>query len=166
MKNQRKTILSLLGVIVVLGLMIPAGLFATFLFAQQPPPQLGLGALHKVEVITISKCEASITAFTASNKPNTVNISVPDEICQALTGANIAVQATQILQEDLDFCQRLTDLPNEDPDKRTNPIISNPRAKSLKWRIRPEATYLCSSPVTINITWDGTEYNLSWRSTN
>ena len=146
--------------------MIPAGLFATFLFAQEVPPQLGLGALHKAEAITISKCEASIIVWTASNKPTTVNILAPDEICEGLTGEFLAAQATQILQEDLDTCQKLTDLPEEDPDRRVNPIASNPKAKSLQWRIKPEATYLCSSPVTVNIIWDGTQYNLSWRSTN
>ena len=146
--------------------MIPAGLFVTFLFAQEVPPQIGLGSLHKVEAVTVDKCEATITAFISSNRSESVNISVPDEICSALTGEFIASQATQILQEALETCQRLTDLPDEDPDKRINPIITNPKAKSFKWRVRPEATYLCSSPVTINITWTGTEYTLGWRSTN
>jgi len=166
MKNNRRTIITLIGIVFVLALAIPAGLLATFLFAQEAPPQVGHGALHKVEITTVDKCEATIIAFTASNRPETVTILAEDEICQDLTGEFIAVQATQILQETLDKCQPLSSLPNEDPDKRVDPSTKNPKAKSLKWRVRPDNTYICSSPVTVTITWERSEYNLSWRSTN
>ncbi len=144
--------------------MIPAGLFATFLFAQTPPPQVGHGALHKVEIITVSKCEASIFTWTSSNRSRQTNILYPKEECDKLTGEEIAANTTILLQQDLDKCQLVKDLPEDDLDKILDPKTTE--QKSQYWDIRADDTYLCSSPVKVLVTWTGKEYILSWRSTN
>lgn len=165
MKNLTPTIRTLLGIILILILVIPAGLFIPrWLFAQEIPPQVGHGALHKVEVTTVSKCEATILVWTSSNRSRQVNILVPKDQCDKLTGGGIAVDTTIILQEALDKCQLLSDLPDDDPD-----LIKDPKTtdqKSLYWDLKADDTFLCSSPVKVQVTWDGKEYSLSWRSTN
>ena len=165
MKTRTPTIKTLLGIIIILAIMVPAGLFIPrWLFAQEVPPQLGHGALHKVETTTVSKCEAVIATWTSSNKHLLTNIRILDDQCAKLTGEEIAADTTTLLQQALDKCQKLTDLPADDPDKTTDPKTTD--QKSLTWDTRADDTYLCSSPVKVTITWDGKEYNLSWRSTN
>ena len=167
MKKLTPTIKTLIGVIIILVIVIPAGLLVPrWLFAQEIPPQVGQGGLNKVEATTISKCQATIKAFTSSNKSKDVIINVPDRHCSTTSGNELAANATQLLQEALDKCQLVSALPDDDPDKRVDPSTKNPKAKSLKWRVKPDNTYLCSSPVTVTITWNGIEYILSWRSTN
>lgn len=157
----------IIAVAVMLAIAVPAGLLVPQLFAQVVPPQLGLGALHKVEIFNTDKCSASIIAFTNSNKSVQVNIAVPTgEECDRAVGTDLAAAATAKLQTTLDFCQPLSSLPNDDPDKKVDPSTKNPKAKSLRWKVKNLEPHLCSSPVTVAITWDGNEYNLTWRSTN
>lgn len=153
----------IIAVGVMLAIAVPAGLFAHALFVADPLPQLGLGALHKVEIFNTDKCSASLIAFTGSNQSIQVNIEVPrgKECAQAL-GADLAATATAELQNALDFCQPISSLPDDDPDKITDPKVADPDRKSLYY----DGFDLCSRPVVVEITWDGSEYNLAWKSTN
>ena len=163
MKKQLKSlfILPILAFAVLGGLLIPR-----LLFSQASLPLLGTGALHKVEIIDNGKCNTSITAWESSIKGKTVDIRIPENECDRASGIKQAHIATLLLQEALETCQPLSSLPDDDPDKKADPSIDNPQAKSLKWRVRSDDTYLCSRPVTVKVTWDGLQYSLEWRSTN
>lgn len=153
----------IVAVTVMLAVAIPAGLFVPRLFAQEVPPQLGLGALHKVEIFNTDKCLASFIAFESSNQSTQVNIEVPQgDACDKADGADLAAAATAKLQADLDFCQPISGLPDEDPDKLTDPKVADPDRKDLYY----DGFDLCSRTVVVNITWDGREYNLAWKSAN
>lgn len=153
----------IVAVAVMLAIAVPAGLLASRLFAQEIPPQLGLGALHKVEIFNRGKCSASIIAFESSNKSTQVNIEVPPgKECTEAVGAELAAAATIKLQANLDFCQPISSLPDDDPDKLTDPKVADPDRKSLYY----DGFDLCSRPVIVLITWDGKEYTLAWESAN
>ncbi len=156
-------ILTILGIAAIVLIAVPAGLLVPRLFAQDVPPQLGMGALHKVEIFNTDKCSVSLIAYKNSNQSIQVNIEVPrGKECAQAVGADLAAAATVELQNALDFCQPISGLPDDDPDKITDPKVADPDRKSLYH----DGFDLCSRPVTVDITWDGTEYNLAWRSTN
>jgi hypothetical protein len=155
--------------IIVLGSSVGllAGLYGPRLLAQEPPPQVGHGALQRVEIVQSDKCSATLRIYRTSTDWHEASIALPPGQCNKATGEELADQATTFLQDALDKCQELSTLPSDDPDKTTDPIVTNPALKSLRWVIKPDGfTYLCSSPVTVLVTWDGTQYNLEWRSTN
>ena len=153
----------IIAVAVMLAIAVPAGLFVPRLFAADPLPQLGLGALHKVEIFNTDKCSASLISFTSSNQSIQVNIEVPQgKECAQAIGTDLAAAATVELQNALDFCQPLSSLPDDDPDKITDPKVADPDRKALYH----DGFDLCSRPVIVDITWDGTEYNLAWKSAN
>ncbi len=156
---MNKKFRSILTTLLVLSVVIPAGLFIPHLLAQEPLPQLGLGALHRVEILNSTKCLATLTVFRSSDDTtnNEVVIDLPPGQCRRFTGEELAAQATQLLQDALDFCQPIQSLPNDDPDRFTDPARA-----SLFWR----DGNLCSHVVEVTVTWDGVEYNLSWRSVN
>lgn len=147
----------------MLAIAVPAGLFVPRLFAQEVPPQLGLGALHKVEIFNADKCAASIIAFETGDKSFQVNIEVPKGAeCDKAVGTELAAAATVKLQELLDFCRPISSLPDDDPDKLTDPKLADPDHKSMYY----DGFDLCSRTVVVAITWDGREYNLAWKSAN
>ncbi len=155
-------------IIPILGLAILAGLYIPrFLLAQEALPQVGHGALHRVEILDSSKCTMHIKVWLNNDEGLERQLALSSGQCNRFTGGELAATATQLLQEALDNCQLLTDLPIDDPDRTTDPIVTNSAQKSLKWILKPDGfTYLCSSPVTVTVIWNGTEYNLEWRSTN
>ncbi len=149
---------TLFGILAILAITIPAGLFIPRLLAQEPPPQLGQGALHKVEIFNTDKCNANLIAFKNSNESIQVNITVPKGAeCDKAVGMDLATAATMGLQDAMDFCVPISSLPDDDPDKLTDPKVVNPEQKSMFYK----DFKLCSSPVVVQITWDGKEYNLS-----
>ncbi len=163
MKERIKKFITPLAILLVVGISIPAGLFIPLLFAADHLPQLGLGALHKVEIFNTDKCNASIIAFTSSNKSVQVNIVVPQgRECAQAVGTVLASDATIVLQSLLDTCQSISSLPEDDPDKTKDPRTDDPDLKSMFYK----GSDLCSRPVTVEITWDGSGYSLAWRSTN
>ncbi len=153
----------IVAVAVMVAIAVPAGLLAPRLFAQEVPPQLGFGSLHKVEIFNIDKCSASLIAFQNSNQSTQVNIEVPrGKECAQAVGTELAAAATVQLQNALTTCQSISSLPDEDPDKLTDPKVEDPEHKSMYY----DDFNLCSRPVIVLITWDGKEYNLAWKSTN
>ncbi len=150
---------------IILGLVAIAILGALFiprLLAQESPPQIGQGTLHRVEILDSSKCTMHIRVWKNSDEGLERQLALPPGQCNKFTGEELAATATTLLQEALDQCQLLSDLPDDEPAK-----ITDPNRGSFKWVLKPDGfTYLCSSPVTVLVTWDGTQYNLEWRSTN
>ncbi len=163
MKERIKRFITPIAILLVVAITIPAGLFIPRIFAADPLPQLGIGTLHKVELFNTDKCNASIIAFTSSNKSFQVNIEVPrGQECGRADGTVLAADATIVLQNLIDSCQPIADLPEDDPDKTKDPRTDDTDLKSMFYK----GSDLCTRPVTVQITWDGSEYNLSWRSTN
>ncbi len=153
----------IVAVAVMLAIAVPLGLLAPRLFAEEHPPQLGLGALHKVEIFNTDKCAAQIIAFTSGDKSIQVNIDVPrDGSCDRAVATELAAAATIELQNALTFCQPIADLPDDDPDRITDPRDTDPDAKSMYH----DGFNLCSRPVIVEITWTGSEYTLAWKSAN
>lgn len=153
----------IVAVVVMLAIAIPSGLFVPRLFAQEVPPQLGLGALHKVEIFNTDKCSASLIAFTNANDSIQVNIQVPKgKECAQAIGTELAAAATTELQNALNICRRISELPDDDPDKLTDPKVDDPDRKDMYY----QGFDLCSRSVIVEITWDGREYTLSWKSAN
>ncbi len=159
MKDRIKTIITPLIILLIVSIAVPAGLFIPRLFAQEPPPQLGLGSLHRVQILNSTKCSATLTIFKSSNDTNNneVVINVPPGQCNRFTGEELAAQATLLFQDALDFCQPIQSLPSDDPDRFTDPARA-----SLFWRDGD----LCSHGVEVTVTWDGSEYSIGWRSVN
>ena len=95
---NNRTIKTILGIIIILIIVVPAGLILPrWLFAQEVPPLIGHGSLYKVEVFTVSKCEAVIATWTSSNKHFLTNISAAEDQCTKLTGEEIAANTTVLL---------------------------------------------------------------------
>ncbi len=163
MNKRIKSLITPLAVLLVVAIAVVGGLFIPLIFAADPLPQLGLGALHKVEIFNTDKCNASIIAFTSTNKSAQVNIVVPKgQECGRAVGTVLASDATIELQNLLDTCQPISSLPDDDSDKTKDPRTDDTDLKSMFYK----GSDLCSRPVTVEVTWDGTEYNLAWRSTN
>ncbi len=163
MKEKIKSLITPLAILLVVAIAIVGGLFIPLIFAADPLPQLGLGALHKVEIFNTDKCNASIIAFTSVDKSVQVNIEVPrGRECAQAVGTVLASDATIKLQGLLDTCQPISSLSDDDLDKTQDPRTEDTNLKSMFYK----GSDLCSRPVTIEITWDGSEYNLAWRSTN
>ncbi len=85
-----------------------------------------------------------------------------DGSCDRAVAAELAAAATVELQNALTFCQPIADLPDDDPDKLTDPRTDDPDAKSMYH----DGFALCSRPVIVEITWTGNEYILAWKSAN
>ncbi len=163
MKERFKNLTTPLAVLVIVGIAVLGGLFIPRLFAQEVLPQLGMGSLHKVEIFNTDKCSASIIAFTSSNESAQVNIVVPrGRECAQAVGAMLASDATIVLQNLIDICQPISSLPDDDPDKTEDPRTGDADLKSMFYK----GSDLCSRSVTVEITWDGNEYDLAWKSTN
>lgn len=144
-------------IVIIMGVAILAGLFIPRIIAQQEIPQLGYGALHKVEILNSTKCEATIRVYENSIEWKESVISVPTNQCNRATGNEIAAEATQRLQDAIDNCINRSTLPKDDPDRDTDPARGD-----LFW----SGNQICSRPVVVSITWTGTEYTLRWRSSN
>ena len=153
----------IVAITVMLAIAVPAGFLAPRLFAADPLPQLGLGALHKVEIFNTDKCNASLIAYKNSNESIQVNIAVPKgKECAQAIGSELAASATTELQNALDFCVPISSLPDDDPDKLADPKIADSDQKSMFYK----GFDLCSSPVKVAIAWNGAEYTLAWKSSN
>ena len=165
MDAKKKILISILILILAPAIVIAAltaGLYLPRLLAQELPPQLPKGAIGTIQLENTGKCEVTIRYTKTGDLGKEAAMKAAPQICNRTTGEEFANQLTSLIQESLDHCILVSSLPDDDPDK-----AKDPATKSLYWEFKLDGlNYLCNHLVDVFVKWDGSVYDLQWKSVN